>query len=86
MFGYELAEILGENVNILISDNSHRENHDLYILNYLSTGEKKIIGSERVVNGITKRKVVIKAKLMVVQKTDPVTNKIYFTGMFHSLK
>ncbi|MBT4639508.1 MAG: PAS domain S-box protein [Deltaproteobacteria bacterium] len=49
-FGYLQHEIVGENVKILIP-NPHHEKHDEYIGHYLATGEKKIIGQGRQVNG-----------------------------------
>ena len=43
LFGYSPEELLGKNVTILMPS-PHRQNHDGYIHNYLSTGIKKIIG------------------------------------------
>lgn len=46
MFGYGEAEVLGENVSMLMPS-PHRERHDEYILRYLTTSEKRIIGIGR---------------------------------------
>lgn len=47
MFGYAEAEVLGENVSMLMPS-PDRERHDGYIGNYLNTGERRIIGIGRV--------------------------------------
>lgn len=47
IFGYHEADVLGENVGILMPS-PDRERHDRYMHNYALTGEAKIIGSGRV--------------------------------------
>ena len=46
MFGYNGAEMIGRNVNMLMPS-PEREEHDAYMAGYLKTGEKKIIGTRR---------------------------------------
>lgn len=50
LFGYSESEIAGQNVSMLMPS-PDRERHDGYIHRYLQTGEKRIIGTGRVVFG-----------------------------------
>ncbi len=47
MFGYNEAEVVGENVSMLMPS-PDREAHDGYIRHYLETGERRVIGIGRV--------------------------------------
>jgi two-component system sensor kinase FixL len=47
MFGFDEADVLGENVSILMPS-PDRERHDGYLGRYLRTGERRIIGIGRV--------------------------------------
>ena len=50
LFGYGASEVIGENVKILMPSPYH-DRHDGYIARYLETGEKRIMGSGRIVFG-----------------------------------
>ena len=68
MFGYQEEELIGENVKILMPF-PHNENHDNYILNYLKTGKKKIIGLGREVQGRKKNGTIFPVDLSVSEVT-----------------
>ncbi|MDJ0818516.1 MAG: PAS domain S-box protein [Desulfobacterales bacterium] len=46
IFGYKAAEVIGQNINILVPE-PHHSRHDSYVQNYLETGQAKIIGVAR---------------------------------------
>ena len=50
IFGYRSGELIGRNLDILMPE-PYRGEHDSYISNYLATGDKKIIGVGREVEG-----------------------------------
>ena len=82
LFGYTAAEVLGRNVNVLMPS-PYREEHDAYVSRYLSTGEKKIIGIGREVQGRRKDGSVFPLQLSVSEMT--VGGERKFTGMLHDL-
>ena len=51
MFGYGEAEVAGRNVKMLMPS-PDRERHDQYLVNYLTTGKRKIIGIGRVTTAL----------------------------------
>ena len=50
LFGFRLDEVQGRNVSMLMPS-PYRQEHDGYLNHYLKTGERRIIGKERVVVG-----------------------------------
>ncbi|MEQ8601046.1 MAG: PAS domain S-box protein [Devosia sp.] len=81
-FGYRPEEVVGENVSMLMPG-PYREQHNSYLARYLSTGEKRIIGIDRVVVGRRKDASTFPMKLAVGEmRSGSVT---YFTGFIRDL-
>ncbi|NMF89594.1 PAS domain S-box protein [Aromatoleum petrolei] len=53
VFGYRSEEVIGRNVSMLMPS-PHREHHDDYLSRYLASGQRYIIGTTRVVEGLHK--------------------------------
>lgn len=82
MFGYDLSELIGENVSMLMPA-MHARQHDQYLQNYLQTGHKRIIGIGREVEGRKKDGTQFPLRLSVSEvKTD---GRSLFTGTLHDL-
>jgi len=81
-FGYSEAEVLGSNVHILMPEPYHRE-HDGYIQRYIKTGEKRIIGVDRVIVGRRKDGSTFPMKLAVGEMRSAMGR--FFTGFIRDL-
>jgi len=51
LFGYTPAELIGRNISMLMPS-PHREQHDEYIARYVRTGEARVVGIGREVEGL----------------------------------
>jgi PAS domain S-box-containing protein len=82
IFGYDKNEIIGKNINIIIPD-EHHNNHDQYINNYLTSGDKKIIGIGREVEGKKKDDSLIPIYLAISEIT--LENRKIFCGILRDI-
>ena len=82
LFGYAPEEAIGQNVRMLMPE-PYRSRHDDYLRNYLRTGEAKIIGVGRQVEGQRKDGSVFPMELGVA--TVEADHERYFVGFVHDL-
>lgn len=82
LFGYEPGDLEGKDITILMPS-PHREQHDTYVHNYLTTGIKKIIGVGREIEGLRKDGSLFPARLAVSEII--IDGAHYFTGIIHDL-
>ena len=82
LFGYAAEEIIGQNVRRLMPS-PHQERHDRYIARYQETGERRIIGTGRVVAGQRKDGSTFPIELSVGEVT--LAGERLFTGFVRDL-
>jgi two-component system sensor kinase FixL len=82
LFGYAADEVLGSNIKMMMPS-PYRENHDGYLDRYLRTGEKRIIGTGRVVVGMRKDGSIFPMELAVGEMRSDKTR--FFTGFIRDL-
>lgn len=82
LLGYSEDEVLGRNVSMLMPS-PHHEAHDSYLERYLRTGEAKIIGSGREVQGRRKDGTTFPLHLSVSEVV--IEGERKFTGILHDL-
>jgi PAS domain S-box-containing protein len=82
LFGYDIHELIGQNVKMLMPM-PHRRNHDDYISNYHQTGIGKIIGIGREVEGLKKDGSVFPFRLSISEVK--LHDRKIFTGIVHDL-
>ena len=82
MFGYAEAEVIGENVSMLMPS-PDRERHDGYLKNYRDTGTRKIIGIGRVTTARHRDGSSFPIELSVGEAW--VENRRVFTGFIHDI-
>lgn len=81
-FGYTESEAIGQNLRILMPE-PYQSEHDHYIQRYQTTGERRIIGIDRVVVGKRKDGSTFPMKLAVGEAH--TAGNHYFTGFIRDL-
>ena len=84
LFGYAAAEVIGQNVKMLMPA-PFREEHDGYLRNYHATGQAKIIGSGREVVGRRKDGTSFPMDLSVGEAKDQDGGASIFVGTIRDL-
>ncbi|MFT6413796.1 MAG: diguanylate cyclase (GGDEF)-like protein/PAS domain S-box-containing protein [Glaciecola sp.] len=82
LFGYLEEEVIGQNVKMLMPEPYHSE-HDGYIEHHITTGEKKVIGIGREVEGRHKDGNVFPMELEVNEVS--IDNVRRFVGITHDI-
>ena len=82
IFGYTANEVIGKNVNVLMST-PHREHHDGYLENYKQTGHAKIIGIGRETVARKKNGTLFPIDLSVSEVK--LSNRRIFTGFIRDI-
>lgn len=82
IFGFSPEEVIGKNIKILMPEPDHSR-HDQYIENYQRTGERKIIGIGREVQGRKKDGSIFPFLLSVSEVR--LENRIIYTGIIHDI-
>jgi len=78
MFGYKRSEVIGRNVSLLVPP-PHQDKHDGYLMRYLQTGVKRIIGAGRQLDGVMKDGSTFPLHLRVVEHVNG--GQRFFTGV-----
>jgi PAS domain S-box-containing protein len=78
IFGYNLEEVIGSNVRMLMPE-PFRSEHARYLVNYLRTGQAKIIGNGRELTGERKDGSIFPMELAISEMK--VAGRTMFTGI-----
>jgi two-component system sensor kinase FixL len=82
LFGYAAHDVIGKNISMMMPS-PYREAHDSYIERYLTTGERRIIGSNRIVAGERKDGTTFPMELTVGEARS--SGRRFFTGFVRDL-
>lgn len=83
LFGYAAGEVIGRNVKCIMPAR-YADHHDGYLTNYLSTGERRIIGIGREVEGQHKDGTIFPVELSVGEAQTPDGRQ--FIGILRDLR
>jgi two-component system sensor kinase FixL len=82
LFGYAAEDVVGQNVSMLMPA-PYREEHDSYLSRYLATGQARVIGIGREVQGRRRDGTTFPLHLSVGEFT--IDGERRFTGILHDL-
>jgi two-component system sensor kinase FixL len=82
LFGYSESDVVGRNVTVLMPA-PYRDEHDWYLARYLSTGQRRIIGIGRDVQGRRRDGTLFPLHLSVGEMS--IDGERKFTGILHDL-
>lgn len=82
MFGYALDEVVGQNIKMLMPE-PYTSEHDRYLASYCETGQRKIIGIGREVEGRHKNGYIFPIELSVSEVS--VGGKRIFSGIMRDI-
>ncbi len=82
LFGYSASEVIGRNISMLMPS-PERERHDAYLERYVSTGERRIIGTEREVFAQRKDNSLFPIELSVTEVN--VEGRRIFSGVIRDV-
>ncbi|MFO7940842.1 MAG: PAS domain S-box protein [Bacteroidales bacterium] len=82
LFGYKAEEVYGKNVAMLMPK-KHSEHHDAYIDHYHRTGERRVLGIPREVEGLKKDGSIIPIEIKIEEAR--LGNEQMFVGMIRDI-
>ncbi len=82
IFGYTKKEVIGENIKMLMPS-PYQEEHDGYLQAYKDTGQKKIIGIGREVEGLHKNGRIFPVELSICEIE--LNNETFFSGFVRDI-
>ncbi len=82
VFGYPADEVVGQNVKMLMPE-PYRSEHDMYIANYLRSGQANIIGIGREIEAVHKDGTIFPMEVAISEFR--VTDRRMFAGMIRDI-